>query len=106
MEKLTLFYLESCPYCRNALTALAALRREEPRYAAVGIDLIEESRQPEVAERYDYYRVPTIYAGDKKLYEAKVFDSYDVIKSNLQAALESVLKGRIPVSGFQGLDRT
>lgn len=93
MQKLTLFYLESCPYCRNALAALDALRKADPDYASVEIDMIEESRQPEIAERYDYYRVPTIYAGDKKLYEAKLFDSYDVIKSNVQMALDTVLKG-------------
>lgn len=91
MQKITLFYLESCPYCRNALTALDALRKENPDYAVVEIDMIEESRQPEIAERYDCYRVPTIYAGDKKLYEAKVFDSFDVIKSNVQAALDTAL---------------
>ncbi len=89
MQKLTMFYLESCPYCRNALAALDALRKADPDYAAVKIDMIEESRQPEIAEQYDYYRVPTIYAGDKKLYEAKLFDSYDVIKSNVQAALDA-----------------
>ena len=30
-----------------------------------------------------------IYAGDKKLYEAKLFDSYDVIEKNVQAALDA-----------------
>ena len=89
MQKLTLFYLESCPYCRNALAALDAIRKANPDYAAVEIDMIEESRQPEIAERYDYYRVPTIFAGDKKIYEAKVFDSYDVIEKNVQAALDA-----------------
>ena len=89
MQKLTLFYLESCPYCRNALAALDALRKADPDYAAVEIDMIEESRQPEIAERYDYYRVPTIYSGEKKIYEAKLFDSYDVIEKNVQAALDA-----------------
>ena len=71
------------------MAALDAIRKANPDYAAVEIDMIEESRQPEIAERYDYYRVPTIYAGDKKLYEAKLFDSYDVIEKNVQAALDA-----------------
>ena len=56
-------------------------------------EMIEESRQPELADQYDYYNVPAIYVGDRKLYEAKPFDSYDVIKENLQAALDVALEG-------------
>ena len=93
MKRLTMFYLESCPYCRNAQAALDALRKLNPAYGEVEIDMIEESRQPEIADRYDYYSVPTIYAGDRKLYEAKLFDSYDVIKINLQSALDLALEG-------------
>ena len=93
MRKLTMFYLENCPYCRNARAALDALRKLDPAYEAVEIDMIEESRQPELAAQYDYYSVPTIYAGDRKLYEAKLFDSYDVIKDNLKAALDAALTG-------------
>ncbi len=92
MKKLTMFYLENCPYCRNAKAALAALRELDPAYAEVEIEMIEESRQPELADQYDYYSVPTIYEGDRKLYEAKLFDSYDVIKDNLQAALDLALE--------------
>ena len=92
MKKLTMFYLENCPYCRNAQAALAALRELDPAYGQVEIEMIEESRQPELADQYDYYSVPTIYAGDRKLYEAKLFDSFDVIKDNLQAALDLALE--------------
>lgn len=92
MKKLTMFYLENCPYCRNAQAALAALRELDSAYGQVEIEMIEESRQPELAEQYDYYSVPTIYAGDRKLYEAKLFDNYDVIKDNLQAALDLALE--------------
>lgn len=92
MQKLTMFYLENCPYCRSARTALEALRKLDPAYASVEIEMIEESRQPELAEQYDYYSVPTIYAGDRKLYEAKLFDSYDVIRDNIQAALDLALE--------------
>lgn len=89
MQKLTLFYLESCPYCRNALAALDALRKADPDYAAVEIDMIEESRQPDVADQYDYYATPTLYVGEEKIYEAKLFDSYAVIEKNVQAALDA-----------------
>ena len=89
MKKLTMFYLENCPYCRDARAALDALRKLNPAYAAVEVEMIEESRQPEVADQYDYYATPTLYVGEEKIYEAKLFDSYDVIEKNVQAALEA-----------------
>ena len=91
METLTLFYLENCPYCRNARAALEALRSRDPAYGTVEVALIEESRQPELADRYDYFRVPTIFAGEEKLYEARPFDSYEVIEANVRAALDRAL---------------
>ena len=93
MQKLTLFYLETCPYCRNARAALEALRSANPDYAAVEVELIEESRQPEVADRYDYYRVPSLFAGETKLYEAEPGQDYDAILARVRAALDAALGG-------------
>ena len=92
MDKLTLFYLEDCPYCRNARKAMAELTGENAAYAAVPVDWIEESRRPEVAERYDYYYVPAVFAGEKKLYEAHPGESFDACKRNLASALDAALK--------------
>ena len=91
MKKITLFYLSDCPYCRNAKRALEELKKENPTYGEIPIDWIEESEQPELAEKYDYYYVPTIFDGDHKLYEAKPSESYDVCKENLKSALDAVL---------------
>lgn len=91
MKKLTLFYLENCPYCINARRALAELVQEEPAYGQVPVEWIEESRQPQLAERYDYYYVPTIYDGEEKLYEANPTESYADCKKNVRAALDAVL---------------
>jgi glutaredoxin len=43
MKKLTMFYLENCPYCRNTQAALAALRELDPAYGQVEIEMIEEA---------------------------------------------------------------
>lgn len=91
MKKITLFYLEDCPYCHNAKRALEELKKENPVYSEVEIDWIEESKHPEMAGKYDYYYVPTIYAGDKKLYEAKPLESYASCKENVKASLDAVL---------------
>ena len=91
MKTLTLFYLEDCPYCRNAKRALAELVREQPEYGRVSVEWVEESRQPERAARYDYYYVPTVFAGTEQLYEASPAEGYGDCKERLKAALEAAL---------------
>lgn len=89
MKKLTLFYLETCPYCQNVKKAVQELRAEDPAFGAVEIDWVEESREPDRAERYDYYYVPAIFDGDTKLYEASPLHGYAAIKSHIREALEA-----------------
>ena len=91
MKKITLFYLSDCPYCRNARKALEELKQENPAYGEIDIDWIEESEHPELAEKYNYYYVPAMYVGDKKLYEAKPSESYAMCKENVKAVLDAVL---------------
>ena len=91
MKKITLFYLSDCPYCHNARKALEELKKENPAYEKIEIDWIEDSEHPEVAEKYDYYYVPTMYVENRKLYEAKPSESYVACKENVKAVLDAVL---------------
>lgn len=91
MKDLTLFHLENCPYCHNARRALQALTAENPAFAAVKIEWVEESREPARAEQYDYYYVPTVFAGSEKLYEAHPGESYEACKENLKKVLETAV---------------
>lgn len=93
MKKMTLFYLRGCPYCDNARKALAELTKENDAYAAVEVDWVEESERLELANNYDYYYVPTIFAGEKKLYEADPSQGYVDIKQSVKAALDAVCTG-------------
>ena len=90
MKKITLFYLTNCPYCHDTRRALAELSEENPAYAVISVDWIEESQQAELASQYDY--VPSIFAGNKKLYEAKPSENYASIKKNVGEALDAVLE--------------
>ena len=92
MRKITLFYLEDCPYCHNARRALKELKAENPEYGEIDVEWIEESRQRELAEQYDYYYVPTIFDGDQKLYEASPSENYAKCKENVKAALDAVCR--------------
>lgn len=89
MKTLTIFYLENCPYCRNAKKALEELTRQVPSYGQIPIDWIEENRQPELANARDYYYVPTIYLREKKLYEAHPGESYEDCLRQVRAALDA-----------------
>ena len=53
MKKMLFFYQESCPYCRSAIE----------------IEMVDELREPERADRYGYWYVPTIYVDGEKLHE-------------------------------------
>lgn len=91
MKEVKLFYLEDCPYCHNARRALSELAEENPVYGKVSIEWVEESRKPDLAQQYDYYYVPAIFAGDKKLYEAHPSESYEDCMKSVKAALDAVL---------------
>lgn len=89
MKDLTIFYLDDCPYCRNAKRALGELMAEDPAYAGTPIRWVEESREPDLAAKFDYYYVPTAYLGDRKLFEAAPGDSFETCKEQLRSALDA-----------------
>lgn len=86
MKKVTLFYLENCPFCKKAMRYVDQLRAEHPELAAVRIETIEESRHPEVADRYDYYYVPTFYLDGEKVHEGGIYP--DEVERILRRALD------------------
>lgn len=87
MPKLTLFILESCPYCISARKYLAELQNEDPQYKSIEIDLIDERKNRALANSYDYYLVPTFYKDKTKLFEG-IMKKADV-KRVLDHALET-----------------
>ncbi len=92
MKEVLMFYLESCGYCDKARRALDELYAENPAYRDVPLTRIEESEQPELADRYDYYAVPTFFVDGKKIFEARLFMSYEDIKAGTKAALDAALE--------------
>ena len=73
MKPITYFYLKECPFCKKAFRYIEELKREHPELQTVEIDTVEESEQPEIADRYDYYYVPTFYVDGKKVHEGGIF---------------------------------
>ena len=91
MKQLTLCHLDHCPYCRNARRAIEALKAENPAFEDLEIEWVEESRHPERTQGRDYYYVPTLYDGDRKLYEARPGQDYEEIREHLRAAFDAAL---------------
>ena len=90
---LTFFYMEGCPYCRNAEKAVRELQKENVGYAAVPVRWIDENREPVLAASYDYYRVPSIFDGKKKLYEASPAHDCGYIRGQVERAFRAVMNG-------------
>ena len=86
MKKLTIFYLDGCPYCDAARRALSELRGEDPA-SDVPVEWIDERAHAALADRFDYYYVPAVFDGERKLYEAKPSHSYETIRDALRGTI-------------------
>lgn len=86
MKKVKLFYLQHCPFCKKAFRYIEEAKARHPELADLEIELIEESEQAEVANRYDYYYVPTFYVDEQKVHEGGIFA--EEVEQILLSALE------------------
>lgn len=86
MKKVTLFVLRSCPYCVRALNYLDTLKKENPSYANIVIEQIDEGEHPEIANKFDYWYVPTFYIDNVKHHEG--VPTLEKVENVLKAALQ------------------
>ena len=86
MKKVTMFTMEGCPYCRQALRWMDELMQQYPEYNDVPLTLIDETKQPDVANQWDYYYVPTYFVDKDKLHEGAA------TKEKIQRVFERALR--------------
>ncbi|MCM1151748.1 MAG: thioredoxin family protein [Alistipes sp.] len=86
MKSVKLFYLRNCPFCKRALQYIDDTKAAHPELAPVDVEMIEESEDPEVAESFDYYYVPTFYVDGVKVHEGGIMP--DEVEAVLRKALE------------------
>jgi len=84
MKPIKLFYLKNCPFCKKALSYIDELKKQDV-YKNIEIEMIEESEQPEIADQYDYYYVPTFYIDGEKVHEGGIMP--DEVEDILKKAL-------------------
>ena len=92
MKKVTYFHLDTCPYCIQADQVIAELVAENPRYGQVIFEKIDETKNPEIADQYDYYANPSMFIGREKIYEAHLFETREECRQNVLRVLERALE--------------
>ena len=85
MKPVVMFMMESCPHCKRARKWMDELTSENPVYKNLKIQMIDETKDPEVADKFDYYLVPTYYVDGEKVHEGVA--SRDIIKQVFDTAL-------------------
>ena len=86
MKRVKLFSLKNCPFCKKALRYIEELKAEHAELAAVDIEMLEESELPDVADKFDYYYVPTFYVDGIKEHEGGIYP--EEVERILRKALE------------------
>lgn len=86
MQKITMFMMTTCPHCARAFGWMEDAKREHPEYADIPIEIIDETVHPDIADKYDYYYVPTYYVGDTKVHEGVA--SLEIVRGVYRRAIE------------------
>ena len=68
-----MFYQPRCPFCKMAFRFIDELKKEHPEFKDVVIETVDELEEPELADTFDYYYVPTFYVDGKKVHEGGIY---------------------------------
>ena len=91
MKKVLYFHLDTCPYCKQADSVLAELIAENPEYAAVEFEKVNEYEHPEIADQYDYYANPSMFIDGEKIYESHLFETREECRGHVLEVLEKAM---------------
>lgn len=84
MKEIKMFFMETCPHCRRAFELMDEIYSENPEYGKIPVKKIDETKESAYAATFDYYYVPTFYAGDEKIHEG--IPSKEAIEKVFEAA--------------------
>jgi thioredoxin 1 len=86
MKPVTMFITNWCPYCNRAISWIDELKKENPQFANLEVNIIDEERNPEISKQFDYYYVPTYYIENNKIYEGG--KTKDIIREVFEKAIK------------------
>lgn len=87
MKSITMFETSWCPHCKQAHKFMDELMAENPGFKDIIIKFIDEDQEPDIANQYDYYYVPTYYLDSVKFHEG--IPNKEVIRTLFENALSS-----------------
>ncbi|MEY8353741.1 thioredoxin family protein [Lachnospiraceae bacterium 54-53] len=87
MKKVLMMIQEACPYCKKALKLMDELKEENSGYEQVDVEIVDENRNPLIAQDLNYWYVPTYFVDGEKLHEG--VPTKEAIKKVYEAALEN-----------------
>ena len=90
MREIVVLELSNCPYCRQ-LERILEDWKDRPELKDVTFRWVDERKHPEISGRYSYYYVPSLFLGDRKLYEADPSHSEPVMRKLLEKQLLEAL---------------
>ncbi len=73
MKKITMFIQPRCPFCVKALKYIDEAKSNHPELESIEIEIHDELQEPEFADKFDYYYVPTFYIGEEKVHEGGIY---------------------------------
>ena len=88
MKKITMFTMQSCPYCQRARKWMDEIIKSDGKYAEIPMTSIDEVEEPELAAKFDYWYVPTYYIDGEKVHEGAA--SFEIVKKVFDDALEEI----------------
>lgn len=86
MKQVILFHFEGCPFCRAARGWVDELLLENPDFAKIDIQRIDEKLSPEIARQYPYWYVPTFFVDGVKAHEGVCTKA--IVERVLRSALD------------------
>lgn len=86
MKPIRMFIQAGCPYCKAALKWINELKEENPAYQALEMTIIDENIERALAQKYDYYYVPTFYVNEEKKHEGAA--TKQLVKQVFDAAIQ------------------
>ena len=91
MKEILGFHLNGCPYCANAFRAIDELVAENPAYADIHINWVEDQDAHELFKTHPYEYYPNLWFDLDKQYEAQPGESYDQTKALIKAVLDKAI---------------
>ena len=69
MKEVKMFMFEGCPHCKKAQELIEALKEKCNEYAQIKILSVDEKKDPQIADAYDYYYVPAFFVEEFNFHE-------------------------------------